>query len=117
MRKANLRVNGAEITALTFPGDVGGNLANINRWATQVGAPELSQSELASVTSPTTLSGHGGLYVTLDGPSESIRGGILPFHGDTWFFKMKGPNQTIQEQESAFKAFLASVQIEDAHHH
>lgn len=120
MRKANLRVEDehgtTEITALTFPGDVGGLLANINRWAGQVGMEAITEEQLPEVSSQTSISGHGGLYVTLLGPERSILGGILPFHGDTWFFKMSGPAATITEQEAAFRVFLDSVAIEDSHH-
>ena len=105
-----------EITALTFPGDVGGLLANINRWAGQIGLQPITEAQLQQVTAQTTISGHGGLYVTLLGPERSILGGILPFHGDTWFFKMSGPAASIAEQEAAFKVFLNSVAIEDSHH-
>ena len=116
MRKANLKAGDAEITALTFPGDVGGNLANINRWATQVGLQEISQADLPTITTPANISKHGGLYVALDGPEKSIRAGILPFHGNTWFFKMMGPNPSIAEHEADFKTFLGSVVIADSHH-
>lgn len=120
MRKANLRVEDehgtTEITALTFPGDVGGLLANINRWAGQIGMDAITEAQLPEVTAPANISGHGGLYVSLPGPERSILGGILPFHGDTWFFKMTGPAATITEQEAAFKVFLDSVAIEDSHH-
>ena len=120
MRKANLRVDDAhgrtEITALTFPGDVGGLLANINRWAGQIGLQPITEAQLPDVTSAANISGHGGLYVTLLGPERSILGGILPFRGDTWFFKMSGPAASVAEQEAAFKAFLDSVAIEDKHH-
>jgi len=120
MRKANLRVEDehgtTEITALTFPGDVGGTLANINRWAGQIGLDPITEEQLPQVTSKANISNHGGLYVTLLGPERSILGGILPFHGNTWFFKMSGPAATITEQEAAFKVFLDSVAIEDSHH-
>ncbi|NQY32229.1 MAG: hypothetical protein HRT56_03555 [Coraliomargarita sp.] len=116
MRKANLRAGDAEVTALTFPGDVGGNLANINRWASQVGLPEMVDADLPKVAEPTDISNHGGLYVTLEGSEQSIRAGILPFHGSTWFFKMMGPNASIAEHEAGFKAFLESVTIADNHH-
>ena len=120
MRKVNLRVsdaNGsAEITGLTFPGDVGGNLANINRWRGQIGLPAAQPDELPEFTSDTTLSGHRGLYVRMEGSEKSLIGAILPFHGDTWFFKMIGDSQTVLAQEAAMQAFLDSVQMEDAHH-
>lgn len=120
MRKANLRVvdehGTTEITALTFPGDVGGLLANINRWAEQIGLESMTEEQVKQVTTPATISKHRGIYVSLLGPERSILGGILPFHGNTWFFKMTGPAATITEQESAFTVFLNSVAIEDDHH-
>lgn len=120
MRKANLKVsdaNGsAEITALTFPGDVGGRLANINRWRGQVGLDNVTADELPAFTEGYTISGHRGLYLKLEGGDKSLLGGILPFHGNTWFFKMIGDSPTVLANEATMKAFLDSVQIEDSHH-
>jgi hypothetical protein len=120
MRKANLRVDdsdgSAEITALTFPGDVGGTLANINRWCGQVGLETINETALQEISAPITIANHGGLYVRLEGKEKSILAGILPFHGSTWFFKMLGDTATVQRNEPAMKTFLNSIQIEDAHH-
>ena len=120
MRKANLKVtddNGsAEITALTFPGDVGGRLANINRWRGQIGLEAVTSDDLPAFTQGYTISGHHGLYIRMEGEQKSLLGAILPFHGDTWFFKMIGDTPTVLAQESAMKAFIDSVRIEDTHH-
>jgi len=120
IRKANLLVsdaNGsAELTVLTFPGDVGGRLANINRWRGQIGLDPVGPEELPAFTEAYTISGHRGLYVRLDGSLDSILGALLPFHGSTWFFKLQGTRETVEANEAAMKAFLDSVQLEDSHH-
>ncbi|MGZ0657055.1 hypothetical protein ACWPKS_15740 [Coraliomargarita sp. W4R72] len=120
IRKANLKVsdaNGsAELTVLVFPGDVGGRLANINRWAGQVGLPAASPEDLPAFTEGYMISKHRGLYVQLEGETQSILGGLLPFHGYTWFFKLLGDNETVLAHEADMKAFLDSVQLQDTHH-
>ena len=120
IRKANLRINdasgSAEITALSFPGNVGGNLANVNRWCGQIELNIMSQAQLDSISEPITISYHGGTYLRLQGPQKSILVGILPFHGSTWFFNMLGDNATVQANELAMKSFLNSIKIHDSHH-
>lgn len=120
IRKANLRVSddfgSAELTVLVFPGDVGGRLANINRWRGQIGLDTATPEDLSAFTEAYTISQHRGLYVRLEGGMQSILGGLLPFHGSTWFFKLQGSSQTVMDNEAAMKAFLDSVQLEDAHH-
>lgn len=120
MRKANLLIadpsGNIEVTALTFPGDVGGLAANINRWDGQVGLEAYPEADIETIAAEYTISNHKGRYVKLVGAEQSILAGILPFHGTTWFFKMKGPSEATLGQEENFKAFLDSVQIEDKHH-
>lgn len=120
MRKANLLIadpsGNIEVTALTFPGDVGGLAANINRWAGQVGLEAYPEADIETIAAEYSISNHKGRYVKLAGAEQSILAGILPFHGTTWFFKMKGPSEATLGQEENFKAFLDSVQIEDKHH-
>ena len=120
VRKANFRVGGesgsAEIAVTVFPGDVGGMLANVNRWRSQIGLEAINQEGIRAVARPFTISNHGAMLVNLQGPEQSILGGILSFHGSTWFFKMQGATGTVAEQAEALEVFLSSVQIEDAHH-
>ena len=120
IRKANFKVsddNGsAEITALTFPGDVGGRLANINRWRGQVGLPEATPEDLPAYTEGYEISHHRGLYVRLEGDTQSILGALLPFHDNTWFFKMLGDTDTVLANEAAMKQLLDSIQLEDHAH-
>lgn len=120
LRKANLKITNdrgsAELTVLVFPGDVGGDLANINRWRGQIGLPAASLDELSVLAQDYSISGHRGQYVKLEGSEKSILGGLLPFHGSTWFFKLLGDNSVVLTNELEMKAFLDSVQIDDPHH-
>ncbi|MGA3008020.1 MAG: hypothetical protein ABSE59_09040 [Opitutaceae bacterium] len=104
----------ADISIIGFPGEAGGLLANVNRWRGQLGLAPLADSDLAGAT--TVLEGTGGLHFTVvdfsgqaDGAPTRMLGAILPFGGQTYFFKMTGPDQLIATQRDAFRSFLQSV--------
>lgn len=116
IRKATLQIEDAELSVLVFPGDVGGELANINRWREQIGLAAVEESALATITRALTISQHPASYVDLIGPEKSIKGAILPFHGRTWFFKLLGPSDSVQANEAGLLEFLDSVQLPDNAH-
>ncbi|HWA85055.1 MAG TPA: hypothetical protein VG710_02435 [Opitutus sp.] len=118
MRKGSFTVTGsdgaaADLSITAFPGDVGGLLANVNRWRGQVQLPPIGDSELATAT--TQLESRGLTFVVVDvanSPSpktDRILGAIVPFEGATWFFKLKGPDALVEQQKSAFMTFLQTV--------
>lgn len=120
IRKANFKVadesGSAEITVLTFPGDVGGRLANINRWRGQIGLADAALDDLPAYTVGIDIANHRALYVRLEGEVQSILGALLPFHGNTWFFKMLGDTNTVLANETAMQDFLNSIVLEDHAH-
>ncbi len=120
IRKANFKVadesGSAEITVLTFPGDVGGRLANINRWRGQIGLADAALDDLPTYTVGIDIANHRALYVRLEGEAQSILGALLPFHGNTWFFKMLGDTNTVLANETAMQNFLSSIVLEDHAH-
>ena len=120
IRKANFTIhsdNGsAEVTILTFPGDVGGTLANINRWRDQIELAPATSENVNEFSNPYEIAKHKALYVRLEGEKRSIFGAILPFHGNTWFFKMSGDNPVVFANDEAMKRFLDSVQFGDHPH-
>lgn len=120
IRKANFTIDNAsgtaEVSITVFPGDVGGTLANINRWRQQIGLSSIDQVSLNENISSITISNHQGYFTKLEGNTESILGGILPFHGSTWFIKMQGDILAIDEEVDTFKSFLSNIRIEDTHH-
>lgn len=99
-----------EITVLAFPGDVGGMLANINRWAGQVEGHPYTQEQVDALES-VEVDGNMGSIVVLNGRENGVLGVIVEMAEHTWFFKMMGPNELIQTQNEIFFEFLKSVRF------
>ena len=120
IRKANFRIAGetgsAELAVTVFPGDVGGTLANVNRWRGQIGLDPIDAAGLDATAESYPISDHAGTLVRLEGPEASILGALLPFHGFTWFFKLQGDVGVVAEQDASMRRFLDSVRIEDDNH-
>ncbi len=120
MRKGSWKIPGpsggsAEVSVLVFPGDVGGDLANVNRWAGQVGLGPMTQAQLDAERQQhalTTASDDTGFFVHFDGPGgQSVVGAIIPHAGASWFFKLMGDTATVQAQTPAFLDFVRSVRF------
>lgn len=118
MRKGSFAVTDgrgatADLSITAFPGDVGGLLANVNRWRGQVQLPPIGESELATATTP--LESRGLTFVVVDlanaaaPKTDRILGAIVPYDGATWFFKLRGPDALVEQQKAAFLAFLRTV--------
>lgn len=114
MRKGSYAVKrgGAEadfaITA--FPGDTGGLHANINRWRGQVGLPPASPADLDAAVQHVDGQGLHFDVVDLAGPSGTrLLGAITSFNGNSWFFKLMGPDAVVAGEKPAFLQFLQTV--------
>ena len=124
-RKASFLVRGedgkqADVSVTSFPETAGGLLANVNRWRDQLKLPPITDVQQAGA--PLTIGGHEMFFVDLvseqpTAPNDSksrILGGILRLNGETWFFKMSGPDELVASQRDAFKQFLGSVRVASA---
>lgn len=107
----------AEITVTAFPGDTGGLLANANRWLRQASLPEIGQDQLDKVTVEINLDNQATAYV-LDlkdaekaETSNRVYAAVIPYQGQSWFFKMSGPFATVRSQIPAFSAFLRGLRF------
>lgn len=103
----------ADMSVTSFPGDAGGDLANVNRWRGQIGLPPWSEAELASGAQRITAVGQEILLVELEGPDRqtSVLGAILRQREKTWFFKMTGPSALVGAQKDSFAKFLQSLRF------
>lgn len=99
-----------DISILVFPGDVGGTLANINRWAQQVGLSELTKESITQLDR-LQVDGNEGIIIDLTGPEQGIYGVIVELEGHSWYFKIMGNSDIILQEKEAFKNFVESTKF------
>ena len=111
MRKGSYAITGpegaADLAITAFPGDVVGNLANVNRWRGQLGLPPVES--LDGALEP--LAANGLQMLVFDGANQGTRmiGAIVPRANETWFFKLTGPDALVARTKPAFLEFLQTV--------
>ncbi len=111
----------AEMSVTQFPGDVGGDLANVNRWRGQLELPSTTETELVKTMKTFDLPAGRFQYVELTSEGPVFQGKLhLQMLGAwskkddrTWFFKLAGEAELVSSQRDAFQAFLKSVEFEE----
>jgi hypothetical protein len=111
MRVATFKMTGAEVAVSAFPGDVGGPLANINRWRAQLGLGEIRQGDVAGISSPIAAGDSEGTLVSIDAGAKRMLVVTIPHAGNSWFFKMTGDAPVVETQKEAFLGFVKSVKF------
>lgn len=118
MRKGTFTITGdtgatAELAITAFPGDVGGEVANVNRWRSQIQLPPQSADEVSRSIQRVE---HNGLTFGMvelannaGGTATRVLGAMVPYQGATWFFKLSGPDALVAREKPAFMEFLATV--------
>ena len=118
MRKGSYAIPGSDgadgdLSVTAFPGDVGGKLANVNRWRGQLELPPLPEAELEGALTHLDINGLHADVVEFANPQaakpQRLIGAMVPYEGATWFFKLTGPDALVAEQKEAFFAFLKTV--------
>lgn len=102
----------ADLSITAFPGGVGGDLANLNRWRGQVQLAPVTEAEFASATRHVDANGLHMVVVDIAGTgptAQGILGAMIPFGGSTWFVKLIGPAAAVAKEKPAFMAFLETV--------
>jgi hypothetical protein len=100
-----------ELAITHFPGDVGGDLANVNRWRGQIGMAPIGEAELAPLVTKLTAGLKTMSLVDLTGPEVRCAAGWTRHGADTWFFKFTGPDALVGAEKAKFTAFLESVRF------
>lgn len=117
MRKGSYAIKGdggeADMAITAFPGDVGGDLANVNRWRGQIGLPPIAPGELAGAVQRLERNGLKIGVVDLGGATganpQRTLAAIVPHAGSSWFFKLTGPDALVAKEKAAFMAFLDTI--------
>jgi hypothetical protein len=117
MRKASFTVTGengaeADLSVTAFPGAVGGELANLNRWRGQLQLAPVDEANGAAGVTRETHHGLSFAIVDLTGAGATpsrLLGAMVPVGSATWFFKLSGPDALVGQEKPAFLAFLQTV--------
>jgi hypothetical protein len=124
MRKGSFTVSGdrnmqADVSIISLAGDVGGFLANVNRWRGQISLPPLTEADFTKQATYFDAKGKRVLLVNMVSPNvlekkqhrTRIIGSILVQDGQCWFFKMMGDDALVESQKQAFTQFVKSTEI------
>ena len=111
MRIATYRAsNGLEIAVTAFPGDVGGLLANVNRWRGQVGLDPIDEGALNE--SVVQLEGIQVQIVDIKGVDKRLVGSIMDVgDGQTWFAKVMGDSDAVELIKAELVTFSTTFHI------
>ena len=110
----------AEVTVSVFPGDVGGLMANVNRWRRQIGLSDVGEAELPRLVSALDVEGGKAMLVDMSGQDAKtgkksrLIGVVLPRGGETWFYKLMGDETVAAEQKAAFIKFVQTAEHPNA---
>lgn len=112
-RVATFRADGdppVEISVTKFPGDVGGPLANVNRWRRQVGLGPISSLDGAVEA----LAGGDREITFVDAAGEGSRilALLVPAPQETWFVKAQGAPERLGALEDAFRELARSIRFD-----
>jgi hypothetical protein len=108
----------AEITVSMFPGDVGGTVANVNRWRRQIGLEPWGESQVDQALTALEVEGGSAMVVEMfsdqEGSGKRLVGVIWPRGTHTWFYKLLGDDATVAREKAALIRFVQSVRHSDA---
>jgi hypothetical protein len=121
MRVASFKVAGAggkqaDMSVIPLPGMAGTDSANVNRWRGQVGLPVATDDELQKSSENVVAGGMPAQLYDIAGTNpdggkpERILGVIQHRpDGNSWFYKMTGDADLVEQQKPAFIEFLKSL--------
>ena len=114
MRYATLVVRGAgnakaELAVTRFPGDVGGDLDNVNRWRGQIGLPAVTETELPALVRQVSAGPKTFSLVDFTHNGRRLAAGWTRHGENTWFFKFSGPDAVVGAEMANFTALLESI--------
>lgn len=107
----------AEVTVIALPGDVGGELANVNRWRGQISLPPLTEAQLDGARERVRCAlGPVWMYDFTGAGDKKTRivAGMIQVSGTTWFFKLMGDARAVGAAKPAFVKLLESLKSDAA---
>ena len=102
----------SEVSVVALPGDVGGELPNVNRWRGQLGLPPINAPQLPKARQKThSRLGEVLIYdftgAAIAKPRMIV--GVLKVEDTTWFFKLTGEDAVIGKHKKSFVKLLEGL--------
>lgn len=98
-----------------FPGNVGGTLANVNRWRGQLQLPPIGAAELEKAVKKVQAGEATALVADIknEAGDQRMLGAILADDAAkrTWFFKVTGPAKAVEDRVEKFHQLIQSVRL------
>jgi hypothetical protein len=100
-----------DISVVTFAGEGGSDLDNVNRWRGQIGLPPLDENAVTSQI--TAVKTADAIFSTTDIVGAKARTIAAWTHHDgrVWFFKATGPSAAVEKEKPKFVKFIESVRF------
>jgi len=98
------------ITVTRTPAAMGVDV-QLNRWRTQLQLEPLSSREISQSGEEIEIDGQTTRFVRFDGDAESIAGAVVQSGSQMWFYKLRGPTETVDEQIETMKTFCREATI------
>ena len=120
MRYATLKPPTAgrvEVSVVVLPGPAGGELANVNRWRSQIGLAPIDEPTLTSARKHVpSKAGQVALYdFVSEGQAKSrLIAALAVAEGNTWFVKMVGDADPVGATRPDFIRLLESLRFDTA---
>ncbi len=99
-----------EVAISRFAGDVGGMLANVNRWRGQIGLGPVTEAELVGLIEPFQTPGFDGAFLHIEGERQHMLVGSLYETGAdrTWFVRVLTEPEVASRLKDEVFAFARS---------
>lgn len=125
MRVASFKVNrngkAADVSVIPLSGMAGGDAANVNRWRGQVNLPDAPTDELQKSAENLEIAGEPAQLFDLGGTNPTNGStmrilGVIQHRDDgvSWFYKMTGDGDLVEQEKPSFIQFLKSLKFQAA---
>jgi hypothetical protein len=108
----------AEVNVSQLAGTGGGVMPNVTRWRVQqLGLPPISEEDLSKTAQSIDVAGRKGTLVDMTGTDSKtgkkarLIGIIVPETSDTWFYKLMGDTQIVEQQKDTFTKFIQTAKF------
>jgi hypothetical protein len=102
-----------DFSITSFPGQVGGILANVNRWLGQVGIEATDEEGLKQYLSDRTVDEKPAKLVLAESEDQALYAAILFHKGRSWFLKLMGERSLAQTEKENFLRLVDSFCLGD----